>query len=357
MARYDPRRSRLAKVQELQEINGSLVQEVNLLRSMVQKLMQENATLRAQVSQVMMERNELQAHLKEDSAKTPTKNPDDPDYARPLTKVERQIQMERQQAVEAKQKEELDEISKDKDKLFKKISIAQQKHQQISDHHSGQQQKNESPDPHYNTPTKHPIPSDRSSGRTDSTTGSRTDSVGENRASNRAKGSPKDPAGTTPRGRLEEIKGFPTGNEYPESSEESAAFATEDEIQDFGTLDAGPSQDAIVMATEQITKKIQELLLEAQNGRNSRYIPCSSNISAAVNDMANLFPKHPSSEGVRMALRLMITSAARLQVECRSSVLPDRNIDQAMLTQQVIQCAYDIAKAAKQLVTTYNSGI
>lgn len=50
-----------------------------------------------------------------------------------------------------------------------------------------------------------------------------------------------------------------------------------------------------------------------------------------------------------MALRLMITSAARLQVECKS-----RSLDQAMLTQQVIQCSYDIAKAAKQLVTTYN---
>ena len=57
---------------------------------------------------------------------------------------------------------------------------------------------------------------------------------------------------------------------------------------------------------------------------------------------------------MRSALRLMITSAARLQVECRSSVLPDRTIDAAMLTQQVIQCAYDIAKAAKQLVMIYN---
>lgn len=57
---------------------------------------------------------------------------------------------------------------------------------------------------------------------------------------------------------------------------------------------------------------------------------------------------------MRGALRLMITSAARLQVECRSSVFPDRTIDAAMLTQQVIQCAYDIAKAAKQLVMTYN---
>ena len=53
-----------------------------------------------------------------------------------------------------------------------------------------------------------------------------------------------------------------------------------------------------------------------------------------------------------MALRLMITSAARLQVECRSS-----SSDQAMLTQQVIQCAYDIAKAAKHLVTMYNNSL
>ena len=57
---------------------------------------------------------------------------------------------------------------------------------------------------------------------------------------------------------------------------------------------------------------------------------------------------------MRSALRLMITSAARLQVECRSNILPDRTIDSAMLTQQVIQCAYDIAKAAKQLVMIYN---
>ena len=45
--------------------------------------------------------------------------------------------------------------------------------------------------------------------------------------------------------------------------------------------------------------------------------------------------QHPNAESVRKALRLMITSAARLQVECRSSALPERNVDQAMLTQQV----------------------
>lgn len=131
-----------------------------------------------------------------------------------------------------------------------------------------------------------------------------------------------------------------------DSSEDSTAYRTEDDVE---SASIGPSQSQIVMATEQITKKIQELLQAAQGGRNSQYVECSSNISTAVNDMANLFPEPPSSDNVRMALRLMIGSAARLQVECKS-----RSLDQAMLTQQVIQCSYDIAKAAKQLVTTYN---
>ena len=55
---------------------------------------------------------------------------------------------------------------------------------------------------------------------------------------------------------------------------------------------------------------------------------------------------------VRAALDLMNASAVRLQVECQNTVLPDNSIDLAQLTQQVIQCAYDVAKAAKELVTT-----
>jgi len=50
----------------------------------------------------------------------------------------------------------------------------------------------------------------------------------------------------------------------------------------------------------------------------------------------------------------MANSASRLSVECKSAVLPGNTVDMAFLTQQVIQCAYDIAKAAKQLVTTFS---
>lgn len=115
-----------------------------------------------------------------------------------------------------------------------------------------------------------------------------------------------------------------------------------------------PSQEDVVRCTEQITKKIQELLLAAQAGRHSCFIPCSSNIFSAVNDMAKLFPEDPVVESMRVSLQLMKTSAARLQVECKSAVLPGNTVDMAFLTQQVIQCAYDIAKAAKQLVTTFS---
>lgn len=115
-----------------------------------------------------------------------------------------------------------------------------------------------------------------------------------------------------------------------------------------------PSQEDVVRCTEQITKKIQELLLSAQAGRHSCFIPCSSNIFTAVNDMASLFPEDPDVDSMRVSLQLMKSSAARLQVECKSAVLPGNTVDMAFLTQQVIQCAYDIAKAAKQLVTTFS---
>lgn len=61
---------------------------------------------------------------------------------------------------------------------------------------------------------------------------------------------------------------------------------------------------------------------------------------------------------MRGALRLLTSSAQRLQTECRKAVVAPEGgpgqppgPDMQLVTQQVIQCAYDIAKAAKQLVT------
>lgn len=136
------------------------------------------------------------------------------------------------------------------------------------------------------------------------------------------------------------------------------------------------------------------------------FVPCSEKIHLAVTEMASLFPKvqgperraglkgsqggagvgnvtttwvetredtlghvhgswfevqgptpsslqRPALEPVRSSLRLLNASAYRLQSECRKTVPPEPGapVDFQLLTQQVIQCAYDIAKAAKQLVT------
>ncbi|XP_077417222.1 ARF GTPase-activating protein GIT2a isoform X5 [Vanacampus margaritifer] len=114
-----------------------------------------------------------------------------------------------------------------------------------------------------------------------------------------------------------------------------------------------PSTEDVIRKTEQITKNIQELLRAAQDNKHESFVPCSERIHVAVTEMAALFPKRPRSDTVRSSLRLLTSSACRLQSECRKAVPPEGcpGPDMQLVTQQVIQCAYDIAKAAKQLVT------
>ncbi|XP_041718228.1 ARF GTPase-activating protein GIT2 isoform X12 [Coregonus clupeaformis] len=169
------------------------------------------------------------------------------------------------------------------------------------------------------------------------------------------------------------------------------------ELDDLGAEPdpALPSTEDVIRKTEQITKNIQELLRAAQENKHDRpcervrrlrhslgcfstlvpwaekapsplqplslcspdpaacFIPCSERIYVAVTEMAALFSKRPRSEMVRGPLRLLTSSAFRLQGECRKASPPEEGPgpDMQLVTQQVIQCAYDIAKAAKQLVT------
>ncbi|XP_048100401.1 ARF GTPase-activating protein GIT2a isoform X4 [Alosa alosa] len=135
----------------------------------------------------------------------------------------------------------------------------------------------------------------------------------------------------------------------------SMADLDDPEAESDGSL---PSTEDVIRKTEQITKNIQELLRAAQENKHDSFVPCSERIHVAVSEMAALFPKKPRSDTVRGALRLLTSSAQRLQSECRKAApLPESGPgqtlgpDMQLVTQQVIQCAYDIAKAAKQLVT------
>ncbi|XP_013766848.1 ARF GTPase-activating protein GIT2-like [Pundamilia nyererei] len=107
----------------------------------------------------------------------------------------------------------------------------------------------------------------------------------------------------------------------------SEAAHQQEEGEEDATL---PCTEDVICKTEQITKNIQELLRAAQETKHER----------------------PSSETVRGSLCLLTSSASRLHRECQKAA--EHNLspsDIQLVTQQVIQCAYDIAKAAKQLVT------
>ncbi|KAK3531812.1 hypothetical protein QTP70_029725 [Hemibagrus guttatus] len=138
------------------------------------------------------------------------------------------------------------------------------------------------------------------------------------------------------------------------SSEEESRAEVED-TGDVGEPDPTlPCTEDVILKTEQVTKNIQELLRAAQEFKHDSFVPCSEKIHSAVTEMASLFPKRPALDAVRASLKLLASSASRLQVECRKAAPSEPSasaVDYQLLTQQVIQCAYDIAKAAKQLVT------
>ncbi|XP_030291688.1 ARF GTPase-activating protein GIT2b isoform X6 [Sparus aurata] len=158
-----------------------------------------------------------------------------------------------------------------------------------------------------------------------------------------------------------EGQGIMLENDYDTTPNHSELEETDSPVPASDTVEPGeegeedatlPCTEDVICKTEQITKNIQELLRAAQETKHESFLPCSEKICMAVTEMAALFPKRPSSETVRGSLCLLTSSASRLHGECQKAA--EHNpcpSDIQLVTQQVIQCAYDIAKAAKQLVT------
>jgi hypothetical protein len=126
-------------------------------------------------------------------------------------------------------------------------------------------------------------------------------------------------------------------------------------------VDLLPSQEEVVRRTEAITRCIQELLISAKDEKFDEFIPCSERIVRAVSDMAALFPslQDPSMAedfpGVTSSLMSLTAAANRFETECRILIVRSQKepLSQGFVTQQVIQCAFDIAKSTKQLVALF----
>ncbi|XP_038145950.1 ARF GTPase-activating protein GIT2a isoform X7 [Cyprinodon tularosa] len=279
-----------AKIQQLLKANDNLNDELRLMQKKLQSLQSENTSLRRQFTTNVYQ--------------TPSST-DYPDPSSPSA-------LKRRQSVRVSRPMSMYETGSG---LKPYLS------------------KGETPYPEEGLPSLQPFPSHTSKLEKQS-------SVPESDYDNTFNDSEMEDSGFCRRGRLRSSGWLGEGSSIPEL----------DDMESDPTL---PSTEDVIRKTEQITKNIQELLRAAQDNKHDSFLPCSERIHTAVTEMAALFPKKPRSETMRGSLRLLTTSASRLQNECRKAVPSDgcSGPDMQLVTQQVIQCAYDIAKAAKQLVT------
>ncbi|XP_058631064.1 ARF GTPase-activating protein GIT2a isoform X2 [Onychostoma macrolepis] len=343
-----------AKIQELMKANSNLSEELRLMQKKLQSLQSENSSLRRQVS-----------------TQQPYQAPGGPDHPNPSSPSS-------------------SSSSSSSSALKRHLSARASRPMSMYETGSGLKPflpKGETPYPEETFPTLQPFP----------TYASRFDkqsSVSDGDYDNTVNESDLDDSGFGRRFRLRSSGWMGESGSIPELDDH--------ECEPDPSL---PSTEDVIRKTEQITKNIQELLRAAQENKHesapceqresvrrlrhslgcfstlvpwadkppspmqslglraphpanpnnpaSCFIPCAERIHVAVNEMAALFPKRPRSETVRSSLRLLTSSANRLQNECKkaSPLESSPAADVQLVTQQVIQCAYDIAKAAKQLVT------
>ncbi|XP_052411807.1 ARF GTPase-activating protein GIT2 isoform X2 [Carassius gibelio] len=291
-----------AKIQELMKANSNLSEELRLMQKKLQSLQSENSSLRRQVS-----------------THQPYQAPGGPDHPNPSSPSS-------------------SSSSSSSSALKRRLSAQTSRPMSMCETGSALKPflpKGETPYPEETFPTLQPFP----------TYASRFDkqsSVSDGDYDNTVSESDLDDSGFGRRCRLRSSGWMGESGSIPELDDH--------ESEPDPSL---PSTEDVICKTEQITKNIQELLRVAQENKHESFIPCAERIYVAVNEMAALFPKRPRSETVRSSLRLLTSSANRLQSECKKASLLESSpaADVQLVTQQVIQCAYDIAKAAKQLVT------
>uniref|UniRef100_A0A673MNC5 ARF GTPase-activating protein GIT2-like n=1 Tax=Sinocyclocheilus rhinocerous TaxID=307959 RepID=A0A673MNC5_9TELE len=310
-----------AKIQELMKTNSNLSEELRLMQKKLQSLQSENSSLRRQVS-----------------TQQPYQAPGGPDHPNPSSLSS----------------------SSSSSALKRHLSARASRPMSMYETGSGLKPflpKGETPYPEETFPTLQPFPTyvsknlplafspSFSSPCFSNVAASKFDkqsSVSDGDYDNTVNGSDMDDSGFGRRCRLRSSGWMGESGSIPELDDH--------ESEPDPSL---PSTEDVIRKTEQITKNIQELLRAAQENKHESFIPCAERIHVAVNEMAALFPKRPRSETVRSSLRSLTSSANRLQSECKKAPPLESSsaADVQLVTQQVIQCAYDIAKAAKQLVT------
>jgi G protein-coupled receptor kinase interacting protein 2 len=120
-----------------------------------------------------------------------------------------------------------------------------------------------------------------------------------------------------------------------------------------------PLVEEVTKRTEIVTRRIQELWLAMQDiTRKDAFVPCSDRIRIGIVDLIAIFPPHLGEEHeiLRNALRQLNVNTNAIQNACadlQSALNSDNPTNIEMHLQQVRNCAYNLAKATKTLVTEF----
>uniref|UniRef100_A0A1I8FAX2 GIT1_C domain-containing protein n=1 Tax=Macrostomum lignano TaxID=282301 RepID=A0A1I8FAX2_9PLAT len=129
----------------------------------------------------------------------------------------------------------------------------------------------------------------------------------------------------------------------------AAATAVDDGDADYDQPPAETDEEDNEMrrwspATEAITSEIYKMLEAARSGSHDNFSEQSRRVRQAVLRMTAIAPRTQAHQ--RQAVDALLTAADTLSAECRSPPSPS---ELSRRTQQVIQCCFDIAKAAAKL--------
>lgn len=120
-----------------------------------------------------------------------------------------------------------------------------------------------------------------------------------------------------------------------------------------------PLVEEVTKRTEVVTRRIQELWLAMQDlSKKDSFVPCSDRIRIGVTDLIAIFPPNLCAdyEILKNALHQLTINTASIQTECANlhralSTEAPTNIEVHL--QAVRNCAYNLAKATKILVTQF----
>lgn len=118
-----------------------------------------------------------------------------------------------------------------------------------------------------------------------------------------------------------------------------------------------PLVEEVTKRTEVVTRRIQELWLAMQDlNQKDSFVPCSERIRVGVAELIAIFPPSMTDDILKNALRQLNFNTNAIQAECTNlqrALSTENPTNVELHLQQVRNCAYNLAKATKILVTQF----